>query len=91
MSRQWHGCRIPLRTTGLQNRANHNSPLEACFAFADWAFTVCLSRVSRAEAKEGGDHMKPSAFHFERPDDLQAALALLATCGDAHILSLIHI
>lgn len=31
--------------------------------------------------------MKPSAFHYERPENLQAALALLATGGDARILA----
>lgn len=31
--------------------------------------------------------MKPSAFHYERPTDLQAALALLASSGDARILA----
>lgn len=31
--------------------------------------------------------MKPSAFHYERPDDLPAALALLASGEDARILA----
>ncbi|WP_299826609.1 xanthine dehydrogenase family protein subunit M [uncultured Roseobacter sp.] len=31
--------------------------------------------------------MKPSAFHYERPTDLQAALALLASGEDARILA----
>lgn len=31
--------------------------------------------------------MKPSAFHYERPTDLQAALALLATGEDTRILA----
>lgn len=31
--------------------------------------------------------MKPSAFHYERPTDLQAALALLASGGDTRILA----